>query len=75
MVLLDRRVLGMVRSSLARNTAIKITSEKTTYCLFKALANMYEKPSFMNKVLSMHKLFNLKMAKSVVWSITSTISM
>ncbi|GKC53800.1 hypothetical protein Tco_1076545 [Tanacetum coccineum] len=40
--LLDRQ--GVVRLSLAKNVAYNVVNEKTTYGLFKALSNMYEKP-------------------------------
>nr|GEW38607.1 retrovirus-related Pol polyprotein from transposon TNT 1-94 [Tanacetum cinerariifolium] len=43
--LLDRQALGAIRLSLAKNVAYNIVNEKTTYDLFKALSNMYEKPS------------------------------
>nr|GFA57323.1 retrovirus-related Pol polyprotein from transposon TNT 1-94 [Tanacetum cinerariifolium] len=42
--LLDRQTLGAVRLSLAKNVAYNVVNEKTTYGLFKALSNMYEKP-------------------------------
>ncbi|GJT85148.1 hypothetical protein Tco_1066865 [Tanacetum coccineum] len=48
--LLDRQALGVVRLSLAKNVAYNVVNEKTTYGLFKALSNMYEKPSVSNKV-------------------------
>ena len=35
--------------------------DKTTRDLLKALSNMYEKPSAMNKVYFMRRLFNLQM--------------
>ena len=44
--------------------AIKIVKEKTTSGLLKALSNMYEKPSAMNKVYLMRRLFNLKMSET-----------
>ena len=37
--------------------------EKTTSGLLKALSNMYEKPSAMNKVYLMGRLFNLQMSE------------
>ncbi|GKE81530.1 hypothetical protein Tco_1551530, partial [Tanacetum coccineum] len=43
--LLDRQALGAVRLSIAKNIAYNVVNEKTTYVLFKALSNMYEKPS------------------------------
>ena len=38
--------------------------EKTTSGLLKALSNMYEKPSAMNKVYLMRRLFNLQMSEN-----------
>ncbi|GJZ42788.1 hypothetical protein Tco_0590043 [Tanacetum coccineum] len=43
--LLDRQALGAIRLSLAKNVAYNVVNEKTAYDLFKALSNMYEKPS------------------------------
>ena len=51
----------MIRLTLSRNVALNIVKEKTTSGLLKALSNMYEKPSAMNKVYLMHRLFNLQM--------------
>ncbi|GJU83864.1 retrovirus-related pol polyprotein from transposon TNT 1-94 [Tanacetum coccineum] len=59
--LLDRQALGVVRLSLAKNIAYNIVNEKTTYDLFKALSNMYEKPSASNKVFFIRQLVNTKM--------------
>ena len=41
--------------------AFNIIKEKTTPDLLKALSNIYEKPSAMNKVYLMRRLFNLQM--------------
>ena len=38
--------------------------ENTTSGLLKALSNMYEKPSAMNKVYLMRRLFNLQMSEN-----------
>lgn len=57
----DRQALGLIRLTLSRNVAFNIVKEKTTANLLKALANMYEKPSAMNKVYLMRRLFNLQM--------------
>ncbi|GJX02910.1 putative RNA-directed DNA polymerase [Tanacetum coccineum] len=38
-----------------------VVNEKTTYGLFKALSNMYEKPSASNKVFLIRQLVNTKM--------------
>ncbi|GJR20003.1 hypothetical protein Tco_0968530 [Tanacetum coccineum] len=47
--LLDRQALGAIRLSLAKNVAYNVVNENTTYCLFKALSNMYEKPNHVNE--------------------------
>ena len=59
----DRQALGMIRLTLSRNVAFNIIKEKTTSDLMKALSNMYEKPSAMNKVYLMRRLFNLQMSE------------
>ncbi|GKD04573.1 putative RNA-directed DNA polymerase [Tanacetum coccineum] len=55
------QALGVVRLSLAKNVAYNVVNEKTTYGLFKALSNMYEKPSASNKVFLIQQLVNTKM--------------
>ena len=55
----DRQALGLIRLTLSRNVAFNIIKEKTTSDLLKALSNMYEKLSAMNKVYLMRRLFNL----------------
>ena len=55
----DRQALGLIQLMLSRNVASNIIKEKTTSNLLKALSNMYENPSAMNKVYLMRKLFNL----------------
>ena len=57
----DRQALGLVLLTQSRNVAFNIVKEKTTSDLLKALSNMYEKPSAMNKVYLMRRLFNLQM--------------
>ena len=57
----DRQALGLIRLNLSRNMVFNIVKEKTTSGLLKALSNMYEKPSAMNKVYLMRRLFNLQM--------------
>nr|GEV27536.1 hypothetical protein [Tanacetum cinerariifolium] len=47
--LLDRQALGAIKISLAKNVAYNVANEKTTYGLFKAMSNMYEKPSASDK--------------------------
>ena len=44
--------------------AFNIVKEKPTSGLLKALSNMYEKPSAINKVYLMRRLFNLQMSKT-----------
>ena len=55
----DRQAPGLIRLTLSRNVAFNIMKEKTTSDLLKALSNMYEKPSVMNDVYLMRRLFNL----------------
>ena len=55
----DRQALGLIRLTLSRNVAFNIVKEKTTSGLLKALSNMYEKSSALNKVYLMCRLFNL----------------
>ena len=54
----DRQALGLIRLTLSRNVAFNIVKKKTTSGLLKALSKMYEKPSAMNKVYLMRRLFN-----------------
>ena len=54
----DRYALGLIRLTLSRNMAFNIVKENTTSGLLKALSNMYEKTSAMNKVYLMRRLFN-----------------
>ena len=60
----DRQVLGLIRLTLSRNVAFNIVKEKSTSGLLKALSNMYEKPSAMNKVYLMRRLFYLQMSET-----------
>ena len=60
----DRQALGLIQLTLSRNVAFNIVKEKTTSGLLKALSNMYEKPSAMNKVYLMRRLFNLQMSEN-----------
>ncbi|GJW06103.1 hypothetical protein Tco_1568526 [Tanacetum coccineum] len=53
--------IPVVRLSLAKNVACNIVMENTTYFLVKALSNMYEKPSALNKVFLIRQLVNTKM--------------
>ena len=56
--------LGLIRLTLSRNVACNIVKEKTTSGLLKALSNMYEKPSAMNNVCLMRRLFNLQISET-----------
>ena len=49
----DSKDLGLIRLTLSRHVAFNIVKEKTTSGLLKALSNMNEKPSAMNKVYLM----------------------
>nr|GEV07156.1 hypothetical protein [Tanacetum cinerariifolium] len=55
------QALGVVMLSLANNVAYNVVDEKTTCGLIKALSNMYEKPSVLNKVFLIRQLVNTKM--------------
>ncbi|XP_071699004.1 uncharacterized protein [Rutidosis leptorrhynchoides] len=59
--LLDRKALGVVRLSLAKDVAYNIVGETTTKGVLTALANMHEKPSALNKVFLIRHLVNAKM--------------
>ncbi|GKB57648.1 hypothetical protein Tco_0913834, partial [Tanacetum coccineum] len=63
--LLNRQALGAVSLSLTKNVAYNGVNEKTKYDLFKALSNMYEKPSVSNKVFIIRKLVNTKMSVDI----------
>ena len=60
----DRQALLLIRLTLSRNVAFNIEKEKTTSGLLKALSNMYEKPSAINKVYLMRRFFNLQMSET-----------
>ena len=51
--LLDCQALGVIRLVLVWNVAFNIVNKKTTTDLMKALSNMFEKPSTLNKVYLM----------------------
>jgi len=70
--LLDRKTLGVIRLTLAKNIAFNIINEKTIAGLMKALSDMYKKSSAANKVYLMHRLFNLKMGEGI--SVTDHIN-
>ena len=61
--LLYRQALRVVHMTLAKNVTFNIMNEKTMAGLMEVLSNMYEKPSVLNKVYLMRRLFNLKMAE------------
>ncbi|GJZ21573.1 retrovirus-related pol polyprotein from transposon TNT 1-94, partial [Tanacetum coccineum] len=52
--------LGVVMLSLAKNIAYNVVNEKTTYGLFKALSNMYEKPSTVTAISGSTRTTKLK---------------
>ena len=58
----DHQALVLIRLTLSRNVTFNIVKEKTTSGLLKALSNMYEKQSAMNKVYLMCRLINLQMS-------------
>ena len=60
----DCQALGLIWLTLSRNVAFNIVKEKTTSGLLKPLSNMYEKPSAMNKVYLMRRLFNLQISEN-----------
>ena len=59
----DRQALWLIQLMLSKNVVINIIKEKTTSDLLKALSNMYEKTSAMNKVYLMRRLFDLQMSE------------
>ncbi|KAL2231966.1 UNVERIFIED_CONTAM: Retrovirus-related Pol polyprotein from transposon TNT 1-94 [Sesamum indicum] len=58
---LDRKVMSAIILSLSRNVAYHVKGAKSTKEVLQTLADMYEKPSAMNKVMLMKKLFRLQM--------------
>ena len=56
--------LRLMWLTLSRKVVFNIVKEKTTSGLLKALSNMFEKPSAMNKVYLMRRLFNLQMSET-----------
>ncbi|KAJ8769158.1 hypothetical protein K2173_000933 [Erythroxylum novogranatense] len=76
-VILDRQALGAIRMTLSRNIAFNVLKAKTTKALMEELTEYYEKPSAVNKVHLMRRLFNLKMAEGtseIIISMNSTKS-
>ena len=62
--LLDRKAMSVVRLSLSRNVACHTLKSTTTMEMLKTLSDLYEKPSAVNKVHVMRKLFNLRMGEN-----------
>ncbi|KAL2226309.1 UNVERIFIED_CONTAM: Retrovirus-related Pol polyprotein from transposon TNT 1-94 [Sesamum indicum] len=58
---LDRKVMSAIILSLSRNVAYHVKGAKSTKEVLRTLADMYEKPSAINKVMLMKKLFRLQM--------------
>ncbi|CAM8929087.1 unnamed protein product [Rhodiola kirilowii] len=63
--LLDRKAMSAVRLSLSRDVAYHTVKAKTTKEMLDTLSALYEKPSAVNKVHLMRRLFNLRMAEGV----------
>uniref|UniRef100_A0A803NCW4 CCHC-type domain-containing protein n=1 Tax=Chenopodium quinoa TaxID=63459 RepID=A0A803NCW4_CHEQI len=61
---LDKQALGVIRLTLAKSVAYNVKDVTTTIGVIKALSNMYEKPSAMNKVFLMRRLFEIEMNDS-----------
>ncbi|KAK2978819.1 hypothetical protein RJ640_002436 [Escallonia rubra] len=62
--ILDRKALATIRLSLTPQVAFNISKEKTIAAVMKALEKLYEKPSALNKVFIMKRLFNMRMSKN-----------
>lgn len=60
---LNRKALSVIRLTLTRNVAYNVAKETTAYGIMKALANTYDKPSTLNKLHLVRRLFELKMAE------------
>ncbi|KAL2234657.1 UNVERIFIED_CONTAM: Retrovirus-related Pol polyprotein from transposon TNT 1-94 [Sesamum indicum] len=58
---LDRKAMSAIILSFSRNVAYHMKGAKSTKEVLQTLADMYEKPSAMNKVMLMKKLFRLEM--------------
>ncbi|KAL2246201.1 UNVERIFIED_CONTAM: Retrovirus-related Pol polyprotein from transposon TNT 1-94 [Sesamum indicum] len=58
---LDRKAMSAIIMSLSRNVAYNMKGAKSTKEVLQTLADMYKKPSAMNKVMLMKKLFRLQM--------------
>ncbi|PKU64413.1 Retrovirus-related Pol polyprotein from transposon TNT 1-94 [Dendrobium catenatum] len=58
---LDQITLGLIQLSLSLYVLFNIVNEMTTFNLMVELNKMYEKPSDLNKVFLMKKLFNINM--------------
>ena len=58
---LDRKVMGIMRLTLAKKVAHSVAKETTMVGLLKALSDMYEKPSASNKVHLSKKFYRMQM--------------
>ncbi|KAL2243895.1 UNVERIFIED_CONTAM: Retrovirus-related Pol polyprotein from transposon TNT 1-94 [Sesamum indicum] len=58
---LDRKAMSAIILSLSRNVAYHVKGAKSTKEVLQTLADMYEKPSTMDKIILMKKLFRLQM--------------
>jgi hypothetical protein len=61
--ILDRKALGTIQLSMEASVAFNISKENTMKRLMDALGKLYEKPSVLNKVFLMKRLFNMKMSE------------
>ena len=59
--MLSRQALDVVRLRLTRSVAFNVKETTTTTELMQTLSHMYEKPSTINQVYLMCRMFNLKM--------------
>lgn len=61
--MLNRKVLVMVRLCLKALVTFNISYEKTIKGVMDMLAKMYKKPSMINNVFFIKKLFNMQMVE------------
>ena len=62
--ILDRKAQGTIRLCQEASVAFNISKEKNMVDMINALAKLYEKPSALNKVFLMKRLFNMKMSEA-----------
>ena len=62
---MNRKALSYIQLSLAKNVVFNVAKETTGFGIMKALSNTYEKPSSLNKLHLMRRLFYLKMAEDI----------